>query len=98
MLLCSFFWVIPRSLIFYVPKFRDTVFSIFIGGLTSFRWVQVIFEPNLYLYKYPNNLVPVILPAYKMEQTECSETSAHKIQTPGYHPKDRIKHSEHGEV
>ena len=33
----------------------------------------------------------------KMEQTECSETSAYKIQTLGNHPKERIKHSEHGE-
>ena len=23
--------------------------------------------------------------------TECSETSVHKIQTPGYHPKERIR-------
>jgi len=33
----------------------------------------------------------------KMEQTECSETSAYKIQTPGYYPEENIKHSEHGE-
>ena len=33
----------------------------------------------------------------KMEHTECSETLAHKIQTPGNHPKERIQHSEHGE-
>jgi len=33
----------------------------------------------------------------KMEQTECSETSAYKIQTPGYHPKESIQHSQHGE-
>jgi len=25
----------------------------------------------------------------KMEQTECSETSAHKIQTPGNNPKSK---------
>ena len=29
----------------------------------------------------------------KMEQTECSETSAYKLQTPGYYPKGSIKHS-----
>jgi len=29
--------------------------------------------------------------------TECSETSAHKIQTPGYYPEESIRHSEHGE-
>jgi len=34
----------------------------------------------------------------KMEQTECSETSAYKIQTPGYYPEERIQQSEHGEI
>jgi len=33
----------------------------------------------------------------KMEQTECSETSAHKIQTPGNYPEENIQHTEHGE-
>jgi len=28
----------------------------------------------------------------KMEQTECSEMSAYKIQTPGNHPKESIQH------
>jgi hypothetical protein len=30
--------------------------------------------------------------------TECSETSAYKIQTPGNYPEESIKHSERGEV
>jgi len=29
--------------------------------------------------------------------TENSETSAHKIQTLEYHPKERIQHSEHSD-
>jgi hypothetical protein len=33
----------------------------------------------------------------KMEQTECSETSAYKLQTPENYPKESIKHLEHGE-
>ena len=33
----------------------------------------------------------------KMEQTECSETSAYKLQTPGYYPKENIQHTKHGE-
>ena len=33
----------------------------------------------------------------KMEQTECSETSAYEIQTPGNYPEEGIKYSEHGE-
>ena len=31
-----------------------------------------------------------------MEQTECSETSAYKIQTPGNYPEESRQHSEHG--
>jgi hypothetical protein len=32
-----------------------------------------------------------------MEQTECFEMSAYKIQTPGNHPEENIQHTEHGE-
>ena len=32
----------------------------------------------------------------KMEDTECSETSAYKIQTPGNYPEESIQHSEQG--
>jgi hypothetical protein len=40
----------------------------------------------------------LLTPSMKMEQSECSETSAHKIHTPANHPKERIQHSQHGEV
>jgi hypothetical protein len=30
----------------------------------------------------------------KMEQIECSETSAYKIQRPGNHPEENIQHYE----
>jgi len=33
----------------------------------------------------------------KMEQIECSETSAYKIQTSGNYPEKSIQYSEHGE-
>jgi len=32
-----------------------------------------------------------------MEQTDCSETSAYKIQTPGNYPEESIQRSEHSE-
>jgi hypothetical protein len=32
-----------------------------------------------------------------MEQIECSETSAYKIQMPGNYPEENIQHTEHGE-
>ena len=35
------------------------------------------------------------LPAYE-DGTECSETSAYKLQTPGNYPEENIQHSEHG--
>jgi hypothetical protein len=37
------------------------------------------------------------LPAYEDGRTECSETSAYKIQMPGNYPKEITQHSEHGE-
>ena len=33
----------------------------------------------------------------KMERTECSETSAYTIQSPGNYPEESIQHSKHGE-
>jgi hypothetical protein len=32
----------------------------------------------------------------QMEQIECSETSAYKIQTLGNYPAENIQHTEHG--
>jgi hypothetical protein len=32
-----------------------------------------------------------------MEQTECSETFAFKLQTPGNNPEESIRHLKHGE-
>jgi hypothetical protein len=44
------------------------------------------------LGNYTSNLLP-----RKMEQIECSETSAIINQTPGNHPKEDILYSKHGE-
>jgi hypothetical protein len=64
----------------------------------SFLLAQAIFEPNLFPYKYSNILKPShssYLSAYEMEQTECSETSAYKIQTPGNYPEQIIQYFRH---
>jgi len=61
-------------------------------GLGYFRakpspvWIPQLFS----------NLVIIHLLAYE-DGTECSETSAHKIQTPGNYPEENIQHTEHGE-
>jgi hypothetical protein len=44
--------------------------------------LTLFFETNIYLYKYPRNLAPVILPAYTTHEEGTDtvfETSAHKI-------------------
>jgi len=52
--------------------------------------------------KYPKHVPTLVhstrtyLPM-KIEQTECSETSAYKIQPPGKLPRKSIQHSGHGE-
>ena len=48
-------------------------------------WLEIVVHSN-----------HIYLPM-KMEQTECSETSAYKLQTPGNYPKESIQHREHGE-
>jgi hypothetical protein len=53
---------------------------------------QAIFEPDLFLYKYPNILNPSLssnLPAYE-DGTECSETLAYKIKMLENYPEDSI--------
>jgi hypothetical protein len=47
--------------------------------------------------KSKSNLIFLLSPPIKMEQTECSGMSEHKIEMPGNHLKEEIQHSEHGE-
>jgi hypothetical protein len=61
---------------------------------------QAIFEPNLFPYKNSNIFkpsYPPYLPTYE-DGTECSETSAYKIQTPGNYPEESIQQSEQSGV
>ena len=44
---------------------------------------------------FSNLVILHTYPPMKMEQTECCETSAYKIQTPGNYPEESIQHSEH---
>ena len=79
-LLYSFFWVIPRRLNFICRRFgtlcqfhlhrwceQDDGTRV-LGYLYGQRFGSKL--PNLYLYKCPNNLVPVILPAYSTYEDE----------------------------
>jgi hypothetical protein len=71
----AFFWVIPRRLEFICRLF---------GGLCLFhlhRRVDVS-RMNSFLVHSTHIYLPM-----KMEQTECSETSAYKLQAPENYPK-----------
>jgi hypothetical protein len=59
--------------------------------LFSSQTVSSINTPNIFKPSHPS-----YLSAYE-DGTECSETSAYKIQTPGNYPEESIEHSEHGE-
>jgi hypothetical protein len=59
----------------------------------SFLLAQAIFEPSLFPYKYSNILKPShssYLSTFE-DGTECSETSAYKIQTLGNYPEESIQ-------
>jgi hypothetical protein len=63
-------------------------------------WLENSLSQTLSLIITPtfsNLIVLHTYPPMKMEQRECSETLAYKIQTPGNCPKENIQHSEHGE-
>ena len=47
-------------------------------------------------FRYTLSVHASYLPAYE-DGTECSETSAYKIETPGNYPKGNTLYSEHGE-
>jgi hypothetical protein len=66
-----------------------------VGRITGVRLLGYLYEK----YKYPNNLIPAVLPTYTASEDgpESSETSAYKIQTPGNHPKEIIQHSKQDE-
>ena len=80
-MLYTFFCVIPRRLEFICRRF---------GTLCLFHLHWQVDVSRM------NSFILFTLPAYE-DGTECSETSAYKIHTPGNYPKESIQHTEHGE-
>jgi hypothetical protein len=82
------------SLIFYYLLCKPTYpypVTLLPIGLGYFRAIPSLVRiPKLF-----STLVIIHLLAYE-DRTQCSETSAYKIQTPGNYPED-IQHTEHGE-
>ena len=66
------------------------------NSLASEFYVVTFWNCLYHLHRQGGMILHTYLPM-KMEQTECSETSAYKIQMPGIYPEESIQHSEHGE-
>jgi len=67
---------------------------------TFLFWLRLFLSQTFSRINTPafSNLVILhIYPPMKMEQTQCSETSAYEIQMPGNYPEESMQHSEHGE-
>jgi hypothetical protein len=88
---------------FYMLTFRNTLVHLHrqVGvRMTKFEICWGIHTGKGLARNIPTYLKPshsYTYPAMKTEQTECSETSAYKIQTPGNYPEESIQHSEQGE-
>jgi hypothetical protein len=52
---------------------------------------------EFYMPIFRNTLSVPSSQAGEDEQTECSEKSEYKIQTPGNYPEESMQHSQHGE-
>jgi len=56
----------------------------------------IIWRKNFYADVSEHSICSIFIGRYlpmKMEQIECSETSAYKILTPGNYPEENIQHS-----
>ena len=75
---------------FLISSFRCVLYVVcFLLGNTPGSGVYMpTFRDTLF---HLHRQVDVIYLPMKMEQTECSETSACKLQTPGYYQKESIQ-------
>ena len=110
-MLYTFFWVIHRRLNLISRRFGTLcLFHLHrrIGMKNDWGWEMLGYLygerfgssqtfPRINTLTISNLVILHTYPPIKMEQRECSETSAYKIQTPGNYPEESIQHSEHGE-
>jgi len=90
-----------------MPTFRNALSHLHrrVGKRNVWVWEMLVY---FYLY-FPGKPFPISIPQHfsnldilhtyppmRMEQTQCSETSAYIIQTPGKYPEESVQHSENG--
>jgi len=78
--------------IFLISNFRR-ILNVVCFLLGNSPRVQILYsDVSEHCLFHFNRRISYTYPPMKMEQTECSETSAHKIQTPGNYPEESIQH------
>jgi len=92
-----FFWVIPRRMNFICRRFGTHCLCRLRRSCKQEqdlrRWRRQSVSKGRRI-KFRRRGIFLLTPPMKMEQTECFETSAYKIQTPGNHPTERIQNKE----
>ena len=84
---------ITEKLVFFISNFRLVLYVVcfLLGNSPASECYMPTFRNTLFHLHRQVGKVGTYLPM-KMEQTECSETSAYKIQTPGNYPEENIQH------
>ena len=80
-----------------LPDQLTPVICFLLGNSPASEFYMPTFRNTVFHLHRQVGIIHTYLPM-KMEQTECSETSAYKIQTMGNYPEESIQHSENGEL
>ena len=85
--------VVEKIKTFLISHFRHVLYVVcfLLGNSPASEFYMPTFRNTLF---HLHRLVGDPLPAYE-DGTECSETSAYKIQTPGNYPKETIQQITH---
>ena len=82
--------------LFFISSFRRVLYvvSFILGNYTASGVYMPTFRNTMFHLHMQVDVSRIYshLPAYE-DGTECSETSAYKLQTPGNYPKERIQHT-----
>jgi len=76
-----------KFLISYFRHVLNVVFFLLVDSSVSVFYVPMFRNTLFHLHMRCK-----LTPPMKIEKTECSKTSAHRIQMPGNHPKEIIQH------
>jgi len=89
------YWLLHNNA--FMAKWNLPRYSCKIIDILLYAFFCVIPRRLNFLCRRFGTPVPYLQAGRHEDGTECSETSAYKIQPPGKYPEESIQHSEHGE-